>query len=112
MVQKMGLFNGMNVDALKGVDGQYTIKLAEAEFALFQANQANGACAPAPAGSMSFNISKDPSKLNLHGSISRNPGATYKKSCVIFKKYRVPLEKSQVIVEKSLVIYEKSRIFK
>ena len=39
MLQKMGVFNGMNVDASKGADGQFTVRLSASDFTLFQANQ-------------------------------------------------------------------------
>ena len=62
LLQKMGVFDGMNIDAVKGADGQYTIKLTEADFAIFQINQAKGGSAPASSTSMQFSISRDSSE--------------------------------------------------
>ena len=64
LLQKMGVFAGMDVKPTKGADGQYTIKLSEADFATFQVNQTKmGSVQAAPAESMQFSITKDSSKL-------------------------------------------------
>ena len=65
ILQRWGVFNGMNISPTKGADGQYTIKLTEADFGTFQINQARGGSAPVPAGSMQFNITMDSSKSSL-----------------------------------------------
>lgn len=65
MLQKLGFFDGITVNEAKGENGDYTVKMSEDEWKVFQANQAKFGCVScaAPKTCMKFTSAMDASRL-------------------------------------------------